>query len=120
MDKLKETIKLIGKDIYNLDKGQKNLLSLNKAYSLFPTFAGLQNQTSRLASKNDLEELKRSIGAGSSTELKGQGFPYNLNADIGVTYIDTTAKNGAYKWIKKQAGTGWKTWSILAGDIKFG
>ena len=42
MDKLKETIKLIGKDIYNLDKGQKNLLSLNKAYSLFPTFAGLQ------------------------------------------------------------------------------
>ena len=116
MDKLKEAIKLIGKDIYNLDRGQKNLLSLNKAYSLFPTFAGLQNQTSRLASKNDLEELKRSIGAGSSTELKGQGFPYNLNADIGVTYIDTTAKNGAYKWIKKKAGIGWKTWSILAGD----
>lgn len=116
MDKLKETIKLIGKDIYNLNNSQKNFLSLNKAYSLFPTFAGLQNQTSRLATKNDLEELKRSIGAGSSTELKGQGFPYNLNADIGVTYIDTTAKNGAYKWIKKQAGTGWKTWSILAGD----
>ena len=31
-------------------------------------------------------------------------------------YVDTTAKNGAYKWIKKKAGTGWKTWSILAGD----
>lgn len=118
MDKLKEAIKLIGKDIYNLDKGQKNLLSLNKAYSLFPTFAGLQNQTSRLATKNDLEELKRSVGASNSagSELKGEGFPYNLAADIGATYVDTTAKNGAYKWIKKKAGTGWQTWSILAGD----
>ena len=42
--------------------------------------------TSQLASKNDLEELKRSVGSGNgaSTELKGQGFPYNLNADIGT------------------------------------
>ena len=115
MDKLKETIKLIGKDIYNLDKGQKNLLSLNKAYSLFPTFAGLQNQISRLATKNDLEELKRNVEA-NDTDLKGEGFPYDLKADICTTYVDTTAKNGAYKWIKKKAGTGWKTWSILAGD----
>lgn len=65
--------------------------------------------TSQLASKNDLEELKRSVGSGSggsSSELKGQGFPYELNADIGTTYIDTTAKNGAFKWIKKRAGAG--------------
>ena len=33
MDKLNEVIKLIGKDIYNLNNSQKNLLSLNKAYS---------------------------------------------------------------------------------------
>jgi len=115
MDKLKETIKLIGKDIYNLNNSQKNFLSLNKAYSLFPTFSGLQNQISRLASKNDLEELKRNVEA-NDTDLKGEGFPYNLSADIGTTYVDTTAKNGAYKWIKKKAGTGWKKWSILAGD----
>ena len=53
--------------------------------------------TSQLATKNDLEELKRSVGSGTgtSTELKGQGFPYNLNADIGTIYTDTTAKNGA-------------------------
>ena len=76
--------------------------------------------TSTLASKNDLEELKRKVGAGSgtSTELKGQGFPYNLNADIGTIYTDTTAKNGAVKWIKKSAGTGQNAWSVLFGDVK--
>ena len=73
--------------------------------------------TSQLASKNDLEELKRSVGSGgASGELKGQGFPYELNADIGTTYIDTTAKNGAFKWIKKRAGAGRDNWVILAGD----
>ena len=75
--------------------------------------------TSQLATKNDLEELKRSVGSGAggaSTELKGQGFPYNLDAEIGVTYIDTAAKNGAFKWIKKKPGTGQNAWVILAGD----
>lgn len=73
--------------------------------------------TSQLASKNDLEELKRSVGSGgASGELKGQGFPYELSADIGTTYIDTTARNGAFKWIKKRAGAGRDNWVILAGD----
>ena len=75
--------------------------------------------TSQLASKNDLEELKRSVGSGAggaSAELKGQGFPYALDAEIGVTYIDTTAKNGAFKWIKKRAGAGRDNWVVLAGD----
>ena len=78
--------------------------------------------TSQLATKNDLEELKRKVGAGgsnTSTELKGQGFPYALNADIGTIYTDTTAKNGAVKWIKKANGTGSGAWSVLFGDVKF-
>ena len=76
--------------------------------------------TSQLASKNDLEQLKRSVGSGgASGELKGQGFPYALNADIGTIYTDTTAKNGAVKWIKKTAGTGSNAWSVLFGDVKF-
>lgn len=77
--------------------------------------------TSQLATKNDLEELKRSVGSGSgsNSELKGQGFPYALNADIGTIYTDTTAKNGAVKWIKKTAGTGSNAWSVLFGDVKF-
>lgn len=77
--------------------------------------------TKQFASKNDLEELKRKVGTGGSsgsTELKGQGFPYNLNADIGTIYTDTTAKNGAVKWIKKGPGTGAGAWSVLFGDVK--
>ena len=77
--------------------------------------------TTQLATKNDLEELKRKVGtggSGTSTELKGQGFPYALNADIGTIYTDTTAKNGAVKWIKKTAGTGSNAWSVLFGDVE--
>ena len=75
--------------------------------------------TKQFATKNDLEELKRTTGSNNaSTELKGQGFPYALNADIGTIYTDTTAKNGAVKWIKKTAGTGPNAWSVLFGDVK--
>lgn len=74
--------------------------------------------TKQFATKNDLEELKRSAGTGASTELKGQGFPYALNADIGTIYTDTTAKNGAIRWIKKGPGTGTNAWAVLFGDVK--
>lgn len=156
MEKLKEAIKLIGRDIGTLETRQSGALQTSKAYELFPTYATLQSQMtnnirdkhvelgldalidtklqnggdpfvtrsklptvdiSQLASKNDLEELRRSAGSGGgSGELKGQGFPYALDADIGTTYIDTTAKNGAFKWIKKRAGAGRDNWVILAGD----
>ena len=168
MEKLKKAIESIGHDISTLQgdySSVKNLLktsyfNTSEAYSLFPTYAKLQDQmttnirdnhvdlgldalidtklqnggdpfvtrsklptvdTSQLASKNDLEELKRSVGSGAggaSTELKGQGFPYALDADIGTIYTDTTAKNGAVKWIKKTAGTGSNAWSVLFGDVK--
>ena len=162
MDKLKEAIKLIGRDIGNIEGQQASLLSQSKAYELFPTYSTLQAQmttnikekhlelgldalidtklqnggdpfitksklpvvdTSQLVNKNEFEELKRKVSANnsgsSSTELKGQGFPYALNADIGTIYTDTTAKNGAVKWIKKANGTGAGAWSVLFGDVKF-
>lgn len=76
--------------------------------------------TNQFATKNDLEELKRTAGSGNaSNELKGQGFPYALNADIGTIYTDTTAKNGAVKWIKKGPGTGASAWAVIFGDVKF-
>lgn len=162
MDKLKEAIQQIGRDIGNIEGQQASLLPQSKAYELFPTYSTLQAQmtsnikdkhlelgldalidtklqnggdpfvttsklptmdTSQLVSKNEFEELKRKIsannaGSGASTELKGQGFPYNLNADIGTVYTDTTAKNGAVKWIKKGSGTGSGAWSVLVGDVK--
>ena len=160
MDKLKEAIKQIGRDIGALETQQSGALQTAKAYELFPTYATLQSQmtnnirdkhvelgldalidtklqnggdpfvtrskipvvdTSQLATKNDLEELKRKVGTGgssASTELKGQGFPYALNAEIGTIYTDTTAKNGAVKWIKKANGTGSGAWAVLVGDVK--
>lgn len=73
MDKLKEVIKLIGRDIYNLNNSQKNLLSLNKAYSLFPTFAGLQNQmTTNIRSKH----VELGLDALIDDKLKNGGDPF--------------------------------------------
>lgn len=127
MDNLKEVIDQIGRDVGRFlnnaitSKHVKILIDtkLKNNGDPFVTRSELPTiDTSQLASKNDLEELKRSVGSGSggSTELKGQGFPYELNAEIGVTYIDTTAKNGAFKWIKKRAGAGRANWVVLAGD----
>ena len=157
MDKLKEAIQEIGRDIGDIQGKQASALTTARAYELFPTYATLQNQmttnikdkhlelgldalidtklanggdpfitksklpdVTQLATKKDLEAINQRSDTPTNqnvaTELKGQGFPYNLNAEIGTTYIDTTAKNGAVKWIKKTAGTGQNAWVILAGD----
>lgn len=117
MEKLKEAIQQIGRDIGNIDTlidtKLKNGGDPFVTRSKIPTV-----DISQLVTKNDLEELKRKVvtSGNTTTELKGQGFPYALDAEIGVTYIDTTAKNGAFKWIKKRAGAGRDNWVILAGD----
>ena len=114
MDNLKQVISTIGNDISRLDNRpifEPSRYVLKNQYVL---------DQLGFATKNDLEELKRSVGSGgASGELKGQGFPYNLNADIGTIYTDTTAKNGAVKWIKKGPGTGSGAWSVLFGDVKY-
>ncbi len=130
MNNIIEVIKAIGRDIKALTSKQAEFLKESKASELideklknngnpFVTRSEIPAvDTTQLASKNDLEELKRKVGTSgnTTTELKGQGFPYALDAEIGVTYIDTTARNGAFKWIKKRAGTGRDNWVILAGD----
>lgn len=131
MNSIIDVIKAIGRDIKELTTKQAEFLKESKVHGIideklknngnpFVTRSEIPAvDTTQLASKNDLEELKRKVGAGGnsgSTELKGQGFPYALDAEIGVTYIDTTAKNGAFKWIKKRAGAGREKWVILAGD----
>lgn len=66
--------------------------------------------TSQLASKNDLEELKRSVGSASGSGVGtvfGDNYPYDgdniatlKNIPIGSVYVDRLKKNGALKWIK--------------------
>lgn len=113
MDELKQVIQTIGEDIGRLNS--RTIFEPDKYISK----NWYLSDKRLMASKNDLEELKRSVGSssgGANTELKGQGFPYELNPEIGTTYIDTTARNGAFKWIKKRAGAGRDNWVILAGD----
>lgn len=75
--------------------------------------------TSQLATKNDLEELKRSAGNAGQVneyEIHGTGMPNGkVTAPVGTTYVDTNATNGALKWIKRR-GTDNQGWEVLTGD----
>lgn len=75
--------------------------------------------TSQLATKNDLEELKRSAGNAGQVneyEIHGTGMPNGkVTAPVGTTYVDTNATNGALKWVKRR-GTDNQGWEVLTGD----
>nr|DAK11106.1 MAG TPA: hypothetical protein [Caudoviricetes sp.] len=75
--------------------------------------------TSLLASKNDLEELKRSVGNAGQVneyEIHGTGMPNGkVTAPVGTTYVDTAVTNGALKWIKRSR-TDNQGWEVLTGD----
>ena len=49
--------------------------------------------------------------SGSSSELRGHGFPTGTQAPIGTTYIDEDVTNGALKWIKTK-----EKWKVIEGD----
>ena len=89
--------------------------------------------TSQLASKNDLEELKRSVGSASGSGVGtvfGDNYPYDgdnittfKNIPVGSVYVDRLRKNGALKWIKTKMYTETSTrdqvktcWRVLFGD----
>lgn len=75
--------------------------------------------TSQLATKNDLEELKRTAGNTGQVneyEIHGTGMPNGrVTAPVGTTYVDTAVTNGALKWIKRR-GTDNQGWEVLTGD----
>lgn len=90
--------------------------------------------TSQLASKNDLEELKRSVGSGAGGSgvgtVFGDNYPYDgdniatlKNIPVGSVYVDRLRKNGALKWIKTKMYAESATriqaqscWRVLFGD----
>lgn len=88
---------------------------------------------SQLASKNDLEELKRSVGSASGSgagTVFGNNYPYDgdninmlRNIPVGSVYVDRLRKNGALKWIKTRMYAESATrdqvkscWEVLYGD----
>lgn len=51
-----------------------------------------------------------------SHEIRGTGSPEGrITAEIGTTYVDVNATNGALKWIK-ESGNGNTGWRVLIGD----
>lgn len=49
-------------------------------------------------------------------EIRGTGSPEGrITAEIGTTYVDVNATNGALKWIK-ESGNGNTGWKVLIGD----
>lgn len=49
-------------------------------------------------------------------EIRGTGSPEGrITAEIGTTYVDFNATNGALKWIK-ESGNGNTGWKVLIGD----
>ena len=51
-----------------------------------------------------------------SHEIRGTGSPEGrITAEIGTTYVDVNATNGALKWIK-ESGNGNTGWKVLIGD----
>ena len=49
-------------------------------------------------------------------EIHGSGFPEGkIKAEVGTTYVDVNATNGALVWIKKQ-GNGNTGWQVFWGD----
>ena len=72
MNKLKEAIQQIGRDIGNIEGQQASLLSQSKAYELFPTYATLQSQmTSNIKDKH----LELGLDALIDTKLQNGGDP---------------------------------------------
>lgn len=58
-----------------------------------------------------LENKPSGSNGGSSSELRGHGFPTDKNAPIGTTYTDEDVTSGALKWIKTK-----EKWKVIEGD----
>lgn len=55
-------------------------------------------------------------GQANEYEIHGTGMPNEkVTAPVGTTYVDTSATNGALKWIKR-TGTDNRGWEVLTGD----
>ena len=56
------------------------------------------------------------LPGGVGHEIRGTGSPEDrITAEIGTTYVDVNATNGALKWIK-ESGNGNTGWRVLIGD----
>lgn len=100
MSNLEEFAQAVGRDVKVLNQKPEPRLTLT-------------GNTLGIAGGNNVTlPLPENVGH----EISGTGSPEGrITAEIGTTYIDVNATNGALKWIK-ESGNGNTGWKVLIGD----
>lgn len=100
MSNLEEFAKAVGRDVKALNQKPEPRLTLTG------------NTLGIVGGNNVTLPLPDNVGQ----EISGRGSPEGrITAEIGTTYIDVNATNGALKWIK-ESGNGNTGWKVLIGD----
>lgn len=103
MEKLKKAIEQIGRDIGNL---QSNSLTVNNAYSLFPTYSTLQDKmTTNIKDKH----VELGLDALIDEKLKNGGDPFITRSKIPTIDTSQLATKNDLEELKRTAGTGTST-----------
>ena len=100
MSNLEEFAQAVGRDVKSLNQKPEPRLTLT-------------GNTLGIAGGNNVTlPLPTNVGQ----EIRGTGSPEGrITAEIGTTYVDVNATNGALKWIK-WSGNGNTGWRVLIGD----
>lgn len=100
MSNLEEFAQAVGRDVKAINQKPEPRLTLT-------------GNTLGIAGGNNVTiPLPENVGH----EIRGTGFPEGrITAEIGTTYVDVNATNGALKWIK-ESGNGNTGWKVLIGD----
>lgn len=100
MNNLEEFAKVVGRDVKVLNQKPEPRLVLTG------------NTLGIVGGNNVTLPLPDNVGH----EIRGTGSPEGrITAEIGTTYVDVNATNGALKWIK-ESGNGNTGWRVLIGD----
>lgn len=100
MSNLEEFAQAVGQDVKKLNQKPEPRLTLTG------------NTLGLVGGNNVTLPLPENVGH----EIRGIGSPEGrITAEIGTTYVDVNATNGALKWIK-ESGNGNTGWKVLIGD----
>ena len=100
MSNLEEFAQAVGRDVKKLNQKPEPRLTLTG------------NTLGLVGGNNVTLPLPENVGH----EIRGIGSPEGrITAEIGTTYVDVNATNGALKWIK-ESGNGNTGWKVLIGD----
>lgn len=103
MDKLKQAINLIGRDIGVLQGNQSSYLSQTRAYEIFPTYAQLQSQ---MASNIKEKHVELGLDALIDTKLQNGGDPFVTSSKLPTIDTSQLASKNDLEELKRSVGSG--------------